>query len=104
MDQGTEEHYRGSSTEFGHRQGGDSAGGGSSGSRRKQRRRWLVPAAQCSGDASLAGAWLEEAQGSAVQAGPNQGSATGEPGLGYWRTRARLLENQGSAIGEPGFG
>ena len=27
-------------------------------------------------------AWLEEAQGSAVQAGQNQGSARGEPGLG----------------------
>ena len=87
MDQGTEEHCRGSSTESGHRQGGGSAGRGSSGSRGKQRRRWLVPAAavtlaQCSGDAGLVGAWLEEAQGSAVQAGQNQGSATGELGLG----------------------
>ena len=87
MDQGTEEHCRGSSTESGHRQGGDSAGGGSSGSRRKQRRWWLVPAAavtlaQCYGDASLAGEWLEEAQGSAVQSGQNQGSTTGEPGFG----------------------
>ena len=81
MDQGTEEHCRGRSIESGHRQGG-----GSSGSRRKQRRRWLVPTAavtlaQCSDDASLAGAWLEEVQGSVVQAGQNQGSATGEPGF-----------------------
>ena len=38
--------------------------------------------AQCSGDYGLVGAWLEEAQGSAVQAGQNQGSATGELGLG----------------------
>ena len=82
MDQGTEEHCRESSPESGHRQGGDSAGGGSSGSRRKQRRRWLVSAAQCSGDASLARAWLDEAQDSAVQVGQNQGSATGEPGFG----------------------
>ena len=99
MDQGTEEHCRGSSIESGHRQGGGSAGGGSSGSRRKQRRRWLVPAAavtlaKCSGDASLARAWLEKAQGSAVQAGQNQGSATGEPGLGYWRTKVRLGEGE----------
>ena len=50
--------------------------------------------AQCSGDAGLARAWLEEAQGSAVQAGQNQGSATGEPGLGYWRTRVRLGEGE----------
>ena len=76
MDQGTEEHCRGSSTESGHRQGGGSAGGGSSSSRRKQRRWWLVPAAavtlaQCSGDAGMAGKWLEEAQGSAVQVGQN---------------------------------
>ena len=74
MDQGTEKHCRGSNTESGHRQGGGSAGGSSSGSRRKQRRRWLVPAAavtlaQWSGDASLAGPWLEEAQSSVVQAG-----------------------------------
>ena len=87
MDQGTEEHCHGSSTESGHRQGGGSAGGGSSGSGRKQRRWWLVAMAavtlaQCSGDASLAGAWLEEAQGSSVQAGQNQGSAIGELGFG----------------------
>ena len=37
--------------------------------------------AQCSSDAGLAGAWLEEAQGSAVQAGQNQGSATRGPGF-----------------------
>ena len=35
--------------------------------------------AQCSGDAGLAGAWLEEAQGSAVQGG---------------QTRARLGEGE----------
>ena len=53
-----------------------------------------VTLAQCSGDAGLARAWLEEAQGSAVQAGQNQGSVTGEPGLGYWRTRVRLGEGE----------
>ena len=41
-----------------------------------------VTLAQCSGDSGLAGAWLEEAQGSAVQAGQNKGSAIGEPGFG----------------------
>ena len=45
-------------------------------------RQAAVTLAQCSGDASLVGAWLEEAQGSNVQAGQNQGSATREPGFG----------------------
>ena len=81
VDQGTEEHCRGSSTESGQKQGGGSAGGGSSGSWHKQRRRWLVPVAavtlaQCFGDASLAGAWLEEAQGLGC-------AGWAKPGLGY---------------------
>ena len=51
--------------------GGANRGGGSSWWRRQR----LCALALCSGDAGLAGAWLEEAQGSAVQAGQNQGSA-----------------------------
>ena len=44
------------------------AGGGGSGSGR---------CLMCSSNAGLAGAWLEEAQGSVVQAGQNHGSARG---------------------------